>query len=115
MPESTMQKLQRWSWPGNVRELENLIERSAILTCNNVLSVSLPEKMNTAIDAAAVVGKFDEQKRIVDVLRETRGRIGGPNGAAFRLGIKRTTLLYRMEKLGIDPRAAKRNEMYVGG
>jgi len=114
IPESTIQKLQRWSWPGNVRELENLIERSVILTCNTVLSVSLPEKMSAANDAAAVVGKFDEQKRIVEVLRETKGRISGPNGAAFRLGMNRTTLLYRMEKLGIDHRAAKSNHLYVG-
>ena len=104
IPESTMRKLQRWSWPGNVRELENLIQRSAILTGNNVLSVSLPEKMNTAIDAATVVSEFEEQKRIVNVLRETNGRIAGPNGAAFRLGLNRTTLLYRIEKFGIDVR-----------
>jgi len=114
IPESTIEKLQRWSWPGNVRELENLIERSVILTCNNVLSVSLPEKMSSAIDAAAVVGNFDEQKRIVDVLRETKGRVGGPNGAADRLGVKRSTLLDRMKKLGIDGRAMKSNHIYVG-
>jgi formate hydrogenlyase transcriptional activator len=104
IPESTIQKLQRWSWPGNVRELENLIERSVILTYNNTLSVSLPEKMNSAIDAAAVVGNFEEQKRIVEILRETKGRISGPNGAAFRLGVKRSTLLDRIKKLGIDVR-----------
>jgi formate hydrogenlyase transcriptional activator len=104
IPESTIQKLQRWSWPGNVRELENLIERSVILTSNSTLSVSLPEKMNSAIDAAAVVGNFEEQKRIVEILRETKGRISGPNGAAFRLGVKRSTLLDRMKKFGIDVR-----------
>src|SRR5215475_6393551 len=104
IPESTMKKLERWSWPGNVRELENLIERSVILTRNNVLSVSLPQKMNTAIDAGAVVGEFDEQNRIVDMLRETKGRISGPNGSASRLGLRRTTLLYRMEKFGINAR-----------
>src|SRR5262249_24136791 len=59
IPESTTKKLERWSWPGNVRELENLIERSVILTRNNVLSVSLPQKMNSAIDAGAVVSEFD--------------------------------------------------------
>src|SRR5262245_47003327 len=71
IPESTIQKLQRWSWPGNVRELENLIERSVILSWNNVLAVSLPEKMTSAIDTAAVVGNFEEQKKIVEALRET--------------------------------------------
>jgi formate hydrogenlyase transcriptional activator len=112
IPESTIQKLQRWSWPGNVRELENLIERSVILTTNSTLSVSLPEKMNSAIDAAAVVGNFEEQKRIVEILRETKGRISGPNGAAFRLGVKRTTLLDRMKKFGIDPREIRTSYAY---
>ena len=104
IPESTAQKLQRWSWPGNVRELENLIERSVILSSTRTLSVSLPEKMNSAIDAAEVVGNFEEQNRIIEMLRETKGRISGPNGAAFRLGVKRSTLLDRMKKFGIDVR-----------
>ena len=107
IPEATMQKLQRWSWPGNVRELENLIERSVILSSNGTLSVTVPEKMSSAIDAAAVVGHFEEQKRIVEILRQTNGRISGPNGAAFRLGLKRTTLLGRMKKHGIDAREIK--------
>jgi formate hydrogenlyase transcriptional activator len=102
--ESTLQKLQRWSWPGNVRELENLIERSVILTCSSTLSVSMSEKVNSAIDAASVVADFDEQKRIIQMLRETKGRISGPHGAALRLGVKRSTLLDRMKKLGIDVR-----------
>src|SRR5215468_1913381 len=90
IPEATIQKLQRWSWPGNVRELENLIERSVILSSNNTLSVSLPEKMNTTIGAARVAGHYVEQKRIVDTLRKTKGRISGPNGVALRLGVKRS-------------------------
>ena len=107
IPESTIQKLQRWSWPGNVRELENLIERSVILSPGSTLTVSMSEKVNTAIDAAAVVGNLEEQKRIVDILHETNGRISGPNGAACRLGVKRSTLLDRMKKLGIDAREVK--------
>jgi len=107
IPESTVEKFQRWSWPGNVRELENLIERSVILTRSSTLSVSLPEKMTSAIDAAVVVGNFEEQKRIVEILRETNGRISGPNGAAVRLGVKRSTLLDRMKKHGIDAREVK--------
>ncbi|HJX93104.1 MAG TPA: sigma 54-interacting transcriptional regulator [Pyrinomonadaceae bacterium] len=105
--ESTMQKLQLWSWPGNVRELENVIERAVILTNNTLLAVSLPEKMNEAIDAASVVGKLEEYDRIVRILRETKGRISGPNGAALRLGLKRGTLLGRMKRLGIDAREVK--------
>ena len=112
IPESTIQKLQRWSWPGNVRELENLIERSVILSNNRMLAVSLPEKMSAAIDAAAVVGEFEEQKRIVEILRETNGRISGPNGAAFRLGLKRSTLLDRMKRLGIDAREVRSGLAY---
>ena len=107
IPYAAIQKLMRWSWPGNVRELENLIERSVILTQNGVLTVSLQEKMNGAIDAAEVVGNYEEQQRIVRMLQETKGRISGPNGAALRLGVKRSTLLDRMKKLGIDPRDAK--------
>jgi formate hydrogenlyase transcriptional activator len=112
IPESTIQKLQRWFWPGNVRELENVIERSVILTCNSMLSVSLPEKITSAIDAGAVVSNFEEQKRIGEILRETKGRISGPNGAAFRLGVKRSTLLDRMKKLGIDAREARSSLAY---
>src|SRR5262245_31148658 len=107
IPEATIQKLQRWSWPGNVRELENLVERSVILTTNNVLAITLPEKMTGAIDAATVVSDFEEQERIMRILQETKGRISGPNGAALRLGVKRSTLLDRMKKFGINPRDVK--------
>ena len=65
--------------------------------------------MDSAINAAVVVGEFEEQKRIVETLRETKGRISGPNGAAFRLGMKRTTLRDRLIKLGIDPRETRRS------
>jgi formate hydrogenlyase transcriptional activator len=113
IPESTLQKLQRWSWPGNVRELENLMERSVILTCNRTLSVSLTDKMNSGIDASTVVSNFEEQQRILEVLRETSGRISGPNGAAFKLGIKRSTLLDRMKKFGIDAREVRNSATYA--
>lgn len=112
VPETTMQKLERWSWPGNVRELENLIERSVILTKSNILAVSVPDKANGAIDAAEVVGNFEEQEKIVNTLKETRGRVAGPNGAASRLGVKRSTLLDRMKKLGIDAREVRTDLMY---
>ena len=108
-----MQKLMRWDWPGNVRELENLIERSVILTTGATLNVSLPAKISGAIDAVEVVGNFEEQARIVSVLRETKGRISGPNGAAFRLGVKRSTLLDRMKRLGIDAREVRNREAFA--
>ena len=111
IPESTIQKLQRWSWPGNVRELENLIERSVILTCQRTLAVSLTDKMSSVIDAPTVIGNLEEQQRILEVLRETNGRISGPNGAAFRLGIKRSTLLDRMKRFGIDAREVRNSQV----
>src|SRR5262245_44743541 len=112
VPAAVMQKLMRWHWPGNVRELENLVERSVILTSGSTLTVSLPQKMSGAIDAAAVIGHHEEQARILNILRETKGRISGPNGAALRLGVKRSTLLDRMKKLGIDAREVKSNFAY---
>jgi len=112
VPAAVMQKLMRWQWPGNVRELENLVERSVILTSGSTLTVSLPQKMSGAIDAAAVIGHHEEQARILNILRETKGRISGPNGAALRLGVKRSTLLDRMKKLGIDAREVKSNFAY---
>jgi formate hydrogenlyase transcriptional activator len=110
IPVAMMQKLMRWDWPGNVRELENLIERSVILTTGSTLNVSLPAKISGAID---VFGNFEEQARIVSVLRETKGRISGPNGAALRLGVKRSTLLDRMKRLGIDAREVRNSETYA--
>src|SRR6266581_4102652 len=112
VPSATMQKLERLSWPGNVRELENLVERSVILTSGNTLAVSLPDKPNGAIDAAEVIGNFEEQEKIVNILKETKGRVSGANGAASRLGVKRSTLRDRMRKLGIDAREVKSGFMY---
>jgi len=114
VPLATIQKLQRWSWPGNVRELQNLVERSVILTNGSTLAISLPEKANNgAIDAARLVGNFEEQERIVGILRETNGKVSGPGGAASRLGVKRSTLLGRMKKLGINPRQVKSSLPYM--
>ena len=113
VPSATMQKLERLSWPGNVRELENLVERSVILTSGNTLAVSLPDSPDGAIDAAEVVGNFEEQEKIVNILKETRGRVSGPNGAASRLGVKRSTLRDRMRKLGIDAREVRNDFRYL--
>src|SRR5882724_8912387 len=115
VPSATMQKLERLSWPGNVRELENLVERSVILTSGNTLAVSLPDNPNGAIDAAEVVVNFEEQEKIVNILKETKGRVSGPNGAASRLGVKRSTLRDRMKKLGIDPREVRTDLRYSHG
>src|ERR1700676_1457320 len=91
-----------WPWPGNIRELQNVVERAVILTRSSTLAISVPELANSSgkfIPAKA--NSFDEQDQIVRILKETHGRVGGPNGAAARLGLKRTTLLTRMKKLGI--------------
>jgi formate hydrogenlyase transcriptional activator len=105
IPSAAMGKLVRWHWPGNVRELQNLVERAVILTQSSTLAISLPELANSgAYFASARRSKFDEQDTIVRALKETRGRVGGPSGAAARLGLKRTTLITRMKKMGIDPR-----------
>jgi transcriptional regulator with GAF, ATPase, and Fis domain len=66
--------------------------------------------MSSVIDAPTVVGNLEEQQRILEILRETNGRISGPNGAAFRLGIKRSTLLDRMKKFGIDAREIRSSQ-----
>jgi formate hydrogenlyase transcriptional activator len=105
IPAAAMRKLARWHWPGNVRELQNLVERAVILTRSSTLAISVPELANSSVNfAPAKARHFDEQDRIVRILKETKGRVGGPNGAAARLGLKRTTLLTRMKKMGIDPR-----------
>jgi len=105
IPAATMAKLQAWHWPGNVRELENLIERSVILTSGNSLQVPLSEmdKLPAKLVAAAPSETLEatDRDQIIKVLRETRGVLAGPNGAASRLGLKRTTLQYKMKKLGI--------------
>ena len=105
IPAAALRKLTRWHWPGNVRELQNLVERAVILTRSSTLAISVPELANGgATLAVARTGNADEQERIVRILKETKGHVGGPNGAAARLGVKRTTLLTRMKKMGIDPR-----------
>ncbi len=105
IPAEAMRKLARWHWPGNVRELQNLVERAVILTRSSTLAISVPELANGGGNLApARAGNVEEQDRIVRILKETKGRVGGPNGAAARLRIKRTTLITRMKKMGIDPR-----------
>jgi formate hydrogenlyase transcriptional activator len=105
VPREVMRAFEQWQWPGNVRELENLIERAVILSRGTVLRVplselSLPDAAEAAPNAAATL-ETAEREHILRVLREARGVIAGPNGAAARLGLKRTTLNFKMKKLGI--------------
>ena len=103
IPKETMKALVAWDWPGNVRELENLMERSVILSEGNALRVPLAELQakNPADDESSRSLDSAERQHIVRVLRETRGILSGPHGAARRLGLKRTTLQSKMQRLGI--------------
>jgi formate hydrogenlyase transcriptional activator len=126
VPSVAMKALTAWEWPGNIRELENFIERAVILTRGKALEAPLTElrKPETAIAADAGVERNNrtprkatssqpnvnagaeeyerkQREEIVDALNACKGRVGGSDGAATRLGINRTTLLYRMRKFGI--------------
>jgi formate hydrogenlyase transcriptional activator len=103
IPSEIMNSLTRYHWPGNVRELQNVIERAVILSAGPVLKVPLADLRN---HAAAAVGKQDslqeaERKHIINALQATNWVVGGTNGAAARLEINRSTLQFRMRKLGI--------------
>ena len=125
VPSAVMKGLTAWEWPGNIRELENFIERAVILTRGKALEVPLTELRKTETEMAvdAVVNKkraarisftsgpqinagaaeYERKQReeIVQALTACKGRVGGTDGAAIRLGISRTTLIYRMRRLGI--------------
>jgi formate hydrogenlyase transcriptional activator len=117
IPAEAMRALTRWHWPGNIRELENLIERAVILSRGSTLNVPISELQQPSaipLAAAAAAGghqnaplvpvtlEDSEREHILKILRETKGMLGGPKGAAARLGLKRTTLQGKMKKLGIE-------------
>ncbi len=106
IPAAALRKLSSWHWPGNIRELENFIERSVILTRGTALQAPIGELGHNGRHAPVVAGTRETHERdeIVRILKVTSGRVGGPDGAAARMGINRTTLLSRMKKFGIDPR-----------
>jgi formate hydrogenlyase transcriptional activator len=108
--EEFIAALARHSWPGNVRELQNFIERSVILATGAVLNGSPPEPAYTTQDdsewpkqSGPVTLEEAERSHILRTLLQTEGRVGGPNGAASRLGLPRTTLVAKMTRLGISP------------
>src|SRR5205809_2750954 len=103
VPVTAMAKLTQWHWPGNIRELENFVERAVILTRGTTLQFPIEELKNGAAHPLLVIkSSSSERDEIVRILREANGRVGGPDGAATRLGLKRTTLISRMKKLGIN-------------
>jgi formate hydrogenlyase transcriptional activator len=106
----------RWryySWPGNIRELQNFIERSVILTSGNALRPPLADsKITNEPKYLEPITLADaERDHILKTLEQTRWVVSGPKGAAARLGIKRSTLYFRMQKLSID--RANRNAARV--
>jgi len=105
IPAAAMKKLSSWRWPGNIRELENFIERSVILTRGTALQAPIAELGHNGTHSPIEdMREANERDEIVRILKITNGRVAGPDGAAARMDIKRTTLISRMKKLGIEPR-----------
>jgi formate hydrogenlyase transcriptional activator len=116
IPSETMQALVRYHWPGNIRELQNVIERAVIISRGPVLNVTLTELAPDLASTSAPIAttakpvareslqkmlEETERNQILRALEEANGVVAGPNGAAARLGVKRSTLQLRMQKLGI--------------
>jgi formate hydrogenlyase transcriptional activator len=109
IPPEAMAALVAWQWPGNIRELENFLERSVILSRGPVLHVPLAElesmeeedEEDSAVSANPTL-QAAERDHILRALREAKGMIGSPTGAAAKLGLKRTTLNSKIKKLGIE-------------
>jgi transcriptional regulator with GAF, ATPase, and Fis domain len=103
--DATMEALKQWKWPGNIRELENFLERAVILTRGSALYIPVAELKTEEEDESPSVENSTheaaERDHILRVLRDAKGVIAGDDGAAARLGLKRTTLNSKMKKLGI--------------
>jgi transcriptional regulator with GAF, ATPase, and Fis domain len=116
VPEETMAALTSHAWPGNVRELQNLIERAVILSSGGVLPNPLPSKHEETVTLVSESTTLKDVDRalVLQTLDEAGWVIGGPEGAAAKLGLKRTTLAYKMNKLGIyRPSQRRRMKMPV--
>ena len=120
IPPATLSALTSYHWPGNIRELQNLIERAVILSNDGVLPNPLPAGGTFAITAPAGTAtpapttlKDSERILILQTLESVGWVIGGPKGAAAKLGLKRTTLIHKMQKLGVS-RASEQRTRAVG-
>ena len=107
IPVSVLDAITNYDWPGNIRELQNVLERSVILTSGDVLRVPMTELIGKTTpmplkETSAAAPYNAERARILTALEEARGQVGGPDGAAARLGLKRTTLQSRMRKFNIS-------------
>lgn len=121
IPDEAMSALQNWGWPGNIRELENFIERSVILSRGTILNIPVAD-IRKAPASFPILSHVSEpmpvsceddglspeeqnhREAILRALKESGGTVAGPQGAAARLGMKRTTLLWKMQRLGIKAR-----------
>jgi transcriptional regulator of acetoin/glycerol metabolism len=103
--------LSSYHWPGNIRELQNLIERAVILSDDGVLPNPLPTRSDEGILSVPTTLKDSERALILQTLQAAGWVVGGGTGAAARLGVKRTTLLSRMSKLGISRPALQANRI----
>jgi formate hydrogenlyase transcriptional activator len=105
IPSDTMEALTRYHWPGNIRELQNFIERAVIVTSGAALQAPVRElKRGGSASGEVQTLAAAEREAILRALKDAGGRVGGTNGAAAKLGMKRTTLQARMRKLGIEGR-----------
>lgn len=104
IPEECMERLIKHTWPGNIRELQNFVERSVILSSGRTLRAPLGELSRAPVRGRLPLTTLEDAERahILDALQRFNWLIGGPKGAAARLGLKRTTLAYKMKKLGIS-------------
>ena len=101
IPSDAMEALLDYDWPGNIRELQNFVERSVILTTGKSLKPPILELLKRRTVAAPVTLKECEREHILKAIQESNWVIAGPRGAAARLGVPRSTLMYRMRKLAI--------------
>jgi formate hydrogenlyase transcriptional activator len=107
IPDEVMETLKAHDWPGNIRELQNFIERALVFSRESVLRLSLADLKRITRQPSASASRTladAERELILGVLKETDGQIGGQSGAATRLGLPRTTLVYKIRKLGIEAR-----------
>jgi transcriptional regulator with GAF, ATPase, and Fis domain len=117
IPPETMSALSSYQWPGNIRELQNLIERAVILSNHGVLPNPLPAaetEQRAAIFPGATTLRDSERTLILGTLETVGWIIGGPKGAAAKLGLKRTTLIHKMQKLGIARPGLQSSENMMG-
>jgi len=102
IPEETMRAIVRHPWPGNIRELQNYVARGVILSTDGVFESAPPEKSESApLELSNPTLEDRVRQEILAACQRANWKLGGPRGAAARLGLKRTTLFYKMKRLGI--------------